>query len=291
MSKFFNELKNYQSIPRELVFDKTLSDRARFVYVYMACKPDGWDFFLEPMAKEIKYSVDTLRKYINELVANGWLEKGEQENENGRFGATSYILKATKNTDTEKYRHGKNNTQDNKDNSKPNTKDTLNKEKEKEEKEINKELFEQCWIAYRRKGSKKKAFEYWCKLNDVERSNVLPHIKPYVASRELQFQKDFERYLRDKLFTTIVFDKNKVIYDPTKLGKGESASNVYMPTCDGALSWNDYYSSFIFVGFWDGKYIPDGYSDDNRPDGATIMLNNGRGNITWNKKTKQWEKV
>lgn len=65
----------------------------------------------------------------------------------------------------------------------------------------------------------------------------------------------------------------------------------YTPICEGALSWNDYYSSFIFVGYWDGVHIPDGYTDETRPNGATIMLNNGRGNITWNKNTKQWEKV
>lgn len=154
-----------------------------------------------------------------------------------------------------------------------------------------KELFEKCWVAYNRKGSKKKALEYWKKLTDKEKSCVMPHVKAYVSSRELQYQKDFERYLRDKIFMTVVFGNNKVVYDPTKIGKGETVNEVYMPTCDGALSWNDYYSSFIFVGYWDGVHIPDGYTDETRPNGATIMLNNGRGNITWNKNTKQWEKV
>lgn len=122
MGNFNNELSNYNSIPRDLVFDSTMSDRARFVYVYMSCKPDTWDFYLEPMAKEIGYSVETLRKYINELVASGWLVKGEQKNEKGVFGATKYTLKANnvdrhiilptrKNTDTVNFRHGKNPTQ------------------------------------------------------------------------------------------------------------------------------------------------------------------------------------
>ena len=154
-----------------------------------------------------------------------------------------------------------------------------------------KELFEECWIAYRRKGSKKKASEYWNKLSDTEKENVLVHIKAYTATRELQYQKDFERYLRDKIFMTIVFNGNKVVYDPTKIGKGETVNEVYMPTCDGSLSWNDYYKCFMYVGFWDGRHIADGYNDDNRPNGATITLNNGRGTITWNSDTKQWVKV
>lgn len=131
MSNFINGLKKFQVIPRELVFDNSLSDRARFVYCFMASKPDGWDFLLNPMAKELGYSVETLRKYINELIDGGWLKKGEQNN-NGKFGAVVYTLLSTKNsdtgknrneeiptrenTDTEKFRHGEKPTQYNKDN-------------------------------------------------------------------------------------------------------------------------------------------------------------------------------
>lgn len=79
----------------------------------MACKPNDWDFYLEPMATELGYSVDTLRKYITELVKSGWLEKGEQEREKGVFKATLYTLKSTKKTDSEKNGHGKNPTQHN----------------------------------------------------------------------------------------------------------------------------------------------------------------------------------
>jgi hypothetical protein len=37
--------------------------------------------------------------------------------------------------------------------------------------------------------------------------------------------------------------------------------------------------------------ISDGYTDDNRPNGATITLNNGRGDIRWNSETKTWDKI
>lgn len=114
MAKIISKVADgYQIIPRELIFDSTISDRARFVYCFIASKPEGWDFFLEPMAKEIGYSKDTLRKYINELVDGGWIVKGEQVNTNGLFGAVCYELQTTKFTDTEKYRHGKKPTQDN----------------------------------------------------------------------------------------------------------------------------------------------------------------------------------
>lgn len=157
--------------------------------------------------------------------------------------------------------------------------------------EVKDDAFDDCWVAYNRKGSKKKSRDYWKKLTDKEKALVLPHIKAYVSSREIQYQRDFERYLRDKTFMTVVFSNNKVLYDPTKLDKGQTRNTTYMPMADGALSWNDYYNCWFYTGDWDGRKIYDGYEDDNRPDGATIMLNNGRGTIVWNAETKTWNKI
>ena len=285
MGNFKSELSNYQNVPRELVFDKNLSDRARFVYVFMACKPDGWDFYLEPMAKDIGYSVDTLRKYINELVTSGWLIKGEQSNEHGIFGAVEYTLKATKKTDTEFFRHGNNQPQINKDIKEIKTEIKKDKDKSLSKKTTKDELFEECWLAYRRKGKKGKAYPYWKKLTDDEKQSVLPHIKAYVQANELQFQQDFERYLRDKTFQAIVISKNTVVYDPTKFD-----STKYTP--QGRSIWfNEETKSYWSMdNFYDEK-IYDGYDDNNRPNGATITLNNARGDIRWDSETKKWDKV
>lgn len=284
MGNFNSELNAYNVIPRELVFDSELSDRARFVYVYMACKPDGWEFFLEPMSKEMGYSKDTLRKYINELVEHGWLIKGLQKNESGVFSAVTYELIAMKSTDSEIFRHGKNMTQDNID-----EKENVRKKEKALKKKEDIELFEKCWIAYDRKGSKKVALERWLNLKDDERQRALVHIPFYMKSNERKYLKDFERYISNKVFDSIVIDHKTgvVLYDPER----EKGQIGYTPTCGGALSWNDYYKCFMYTGYWDGKHIADGYDDHNRPNGATIMLNNGRGTIRWNSETKTWEKV
>ena len=169
------------------------------------------------------------------------------------------------------------------------------REKNEIDKSISKssdELFEACWLAYRRKGKKGKAKTYWNKLTQSEKENVLAHIKPYVSSRELQYQQDFERYLRDKTFLSVVISKNNIVYDPTKLGKGESTSNVYVPSGNFAITWDDNLKAYLYIGFYsDGMMMPDGYDNDNRPDGAKLVLNNGRGTITWNKTTKTWNRV
>ena len=279
MGNFINKLGAYQVIPRELIFDNTLSDRARFVYCYMASKPNNWEFFMTPMAKEIGYSVDTLRKYINELIESGWLIKGEQKND-GLFGAVTYTLNSTKISDTEKNRYGEIPTQHNRDN----RQNTDKKQKEEREESLSKkdELFEECWKAYRRKGSKSKAKSYWNKLKDDEKNRVLDHIKAYVSARDINYQQDFERYLRDKTFDSLVIKGNDILFDPTC-----ATDTDYHPFGNYSILYDDISKQYIYIGYYDGR-MSDGYTDDNRPDGATIILNSGRGTIVWSKAEQKW---
>ena len=278
---------NYTTISNVFLREKELSLKAKGLLATILSLPENWDFSIKGICATIKEGTTAVYSAIDELKERGYCKVVTNRNEKGMIVGNDYTF--YEDPSMENLNVG-NQTQINTNISLPNTKDTDNKEKKKEE-ETNKELFEQCWIAYRRKGSKKKAFEYWKKLTDVEKQNVMPHIKAYVSTRELQFQKDFERYLRDKIFMTVVFGNNKVVYDPSKLGRGEVQSNVYMPTCDGALSWNEYYNCYMYVGYWDGKHIPDGYDDDTRPDGASVTLNNGRGTLVWSKEQKKWNKI
>lgn len=143
MAQVINKTKGFGSIPRDLVYDNELSDRARFLYIFMACKPEGWEFFQDSMCAELGYSKGTLRKYMNELVQRGWIVEEGQENTNGKFGANVYTIEVkidsieklpyNKNTDTVKNRHGKNVTQINIDNKEINSKEEINKNNNKKE--------------------------------------------------------------------------------------------------------------------------------------------------------------
>lgn len=278
---------NYTTISNVFLRDKELSLKAKGLLATILSLPENWDFSIKGICATIKEGTTAVYSAIDELKERGYCKVATNRNEKGMIVGNDYTF--YEDPSMENLNVG-NKTQINTNISLPNTKDTDNKEKNKEE-ETNKELFEQCWIAYRRKGKKGKSLPYWKKLTESEKQMVLPHIKAYVTSRELQYQQDFERYLRDKTFTTIVFLKNRVIYDPTKLDKKDKANEVYMPLTDGALSWNNYYNCFMYVGYWDGVHIADGYTDDDRPNGATITLNNGRGVISWDAETKEWRKT
>jgi hypothetical protein len=116
MNKLNNKIKdNFTIIPNDIIRNKSLSDRARFIFCYMASMPNDWKFYQGVMAKELGYTKDTLRKYIEELLETGYLDR-EQRREVGKFDSYDYTLNfspCTKNTDTVKIRDGKNPTREN----------------------------------------------------------------------------------------------------------------------------------------------------------------------------------
>jgi hypothetical protein len=89
--------------------------------------------------------------------------------------------------------------------------ETIKEEKPKVSKD---EGFESAWLLYRRKGSKKKALEQWARLTDEEREVAKGHIPAYIDSvSDIKYQKDFERYLRDKCFNDVVYKNGRVLFD------------------------------------------------------------------------------
>ena len=174
-----------------------------------------------------------------------------------------------------------------------NNKQDNNNNKQDKEKEIQKKKkgytqeFEEAWKLYNRKGGKQEAFKRWCALTDKEKELALAHIPFYMQSNDIQFLKDFEGYLNKKYFLRVVRDKKgNTLYDPD-----QQTDNTYHPITGGALMWNDYYKCYLYTGwYFDGDKMYDGYDDDKRPDGAQIVLNNGRGTLTWNKEQQKWIK-
>tara|TARA_R110002126_G_scaffold259820_3_gene402814 strand:+ start:266 stop:1186 length:921 start_codon:yes stop_codon:yes gene_type:complete len=132
MNKLNNKIKeNFTTIPNSVIRNKNLSDRARFLFCYMASMSDDWEFYQSAMAKELGYTKDTLRKYLDELIETGYLQR-EQRREKGKFDSYDYTINyapSGKNTDTVKNHSGKIPTPQN---------STLRKNNCKEEKHINK---------------------------------------------------------------------------------------------------------------------------------------------------------
>lgn len=90
-----------------------------------------------------------------------------------------------------------------------------------------------------------------------------------------------------KLVEGNVHTQNKSIFQSVM--NGETLESAYTPMTSIELRWNEIHNCYIFTGmFWNDIY--DGYTKENRPDGARIMLNNGRGYIHWSSEFKEWLK-
>jgi hypothetical protein len=80
----------------------------------MASMPNDWQFYQSAMAKELGYTKDTLRKYMEELLSTGYLIR-EQRREKGKFDSYDYTINFSpcmENTDTVKNHSGKNPTRE-----------------------------------------------------------------------------------------------------------------------------------------------------------------------------------
>lgn len=146
------------------------------------------------------------------------------------------------------------------------------------------ESFKVCWDAYGHKGDIAKSKVEWQKLTIFEVGTILPHIKAYVATRDKCYQKDFERYLKDKVYTTVIVSRNDVIYDPNQFANKEE----YNPTTDGIFQWWDEKNKCLRISSNSIDTLNDGYSADNRPNGAMVKWQ--MYTWIWSVTTKTWNK-
>ena len=173
MSKIVNRLKsNFTQIPNDLISDDTLSDRARFIYCFMASKPDGWEFWNNSLAKALGYSVETLRKYLKELHAGGWVINLGQEGEGGKFGGNNYEIMSASTTVAEKPVHGKARHGENLTLS--NTLPSTNTEVS------NTDGFDVFWKTYPNKKNKAQAVKAWARLSSYAHKLAHDGIQGYL---------------------------------------------------------------------------------------------------------------
>ena len=94
-----------------------------------------------------------------------------------------------------------------------------------------------------------------------------------------------------KLIEGKVHTQNQSIFQ--RIINGENSQIQYTPMTGIELRWSEQFNCYLYTGqSWNpNPTICDGYKDEDRPDGATIMLNNARGTVKWNKQLKKWDKV
>jgi predicted transcriptional regulator len=93
MATLYNKVREkYCIIPNAVITNTNVGHTAKMLYIYMLSKPDDWEFRIRPMALELKMSFETVRKYLNELIDEGWISRGDQKILNGQFANYEYII-------------------------------------------------------------------------------------------------------------------------------------------------------------------------------------------------------
>lgn len=161
--------------------------------------------------------------------------------------------------------------------------------KEEDSKESKKKKFvypqeyENDFILYGRKGSKKNGFKKWKELTEEEKVRMRLHIPYYLQSNDRQFLKDFEGYINQRMFESPVYQGSILLYDPMQREQPEG----YHPLTDNCQIWEEKNQCLrIFNGDIDN--LNDGYTDGNRPEGATVAW--GMYSWKWSKLIKEWVK-
>lgn len=96
MNRIKNRIKkSFTVAPNELINDRNIDSRARFIYIYMASKPDTWEFNNRDLMQACGIKDKrTLVKLMKELIDSGWISREEQNRVGGKFSTYDYSIHA-----------------------------------------------------------------------------------------------------------------------------------------------------------------------------------------------------
>ena len=104
MRHFIKLTSNYTIMSNKIIQHESISLDAKAIYFYMASLPDNWDFSVERIAYCLNITEARSRKYINELIDFGLLQRVFYHNAKGNRKSIYilYDLETMKNKMTEK---------------------------------------------------------------------------------------------------------------------------------------------------------------------------------------------
>ena len=280
-------------IPIEIWKDKNLSWNEKILFLEIdsyTSKEQDCFFSNEYIANLLGISETNANKTLSSLISKGYVVKTKFDGRR-RYIKSALSISTTLPCQEQQVSRARvedyNNTTDRNNNKTDYSKEEdTNVSPKKRRTIVYTEDFEKAFALTGRKGSKKNAFVRWQAMSEEDKQKAMIHIPFYYKSNDRRYLKDFEGYLNGRYYDSVVYDKEgRMVFDPDKL----NGSIPYAPQTNTMLFWNDYYKCYIYIGNWsDGDKMWDGYNDEDRPDGAAIMLNNGRGTIMWDKKSNKW---
>lgn len=242
----------------------------------------------EELAERWQWSRNTVRKYLNEQQSIGNIE--QQKSRLITIITVKFGLNVAQQIEQQTL---PNTAQQIEQQNEQHTKDIYKSNKEyikEEDTKVSKKKatdypqeYEDDFALYGRKGSKKKGYERWKSLSDEDKEKMRSHIPYYLQSNERQYLKDFEGYINQRLFESPVYRGSELLFDPIQM----EIPSVYAPKTDGVFQWwDDKEKCLHFNGYID--MVDDGYTSENRPDGAKLKWQ--MYTWIWSASKKEWIK-
>jgi len=90
-----NKTDNYTIMSNHHLRNKELTLKAKGLLSQMLSLPDDWDYTLEGLAKINKEKVDAIRTAVRELEQQGYIQRHQTRDENGRMSSNEYVIYET----------------------------------------------------------------------------------------------------------------------------------------------------------------------------------------------------
>jgi predicted transcriptional regulator len=82
----------FTQISNKFIQNNKISNTAKAVYIYMASRPDGWEFHVNEIRNNVKSGREAINNAMNELIDFGYLIKSQIRCKLGKFNKNHYKI-------------------------------------------------------------------------------------------------------------------------------------------------------------------------------------------------------
>lgn len=102
---------NFTIISNDIITDKRMSGKAKWILIYALSRPDNWTFYFKDIVNQGTDGKDSIRNGLRELELLGYLCKNDQERDDkGRYGNAEWIFYETPQTFSNNFSEAENPT-------------------------------------------------------------------------------------------------------------------------------------------------------------------------------------
>ena len=80
----------FTQISNQLANSKTISSKAKGIYLFMFSKPDNWTFTINSMSKQLKEGRESIMSGLQELKKTGWIKHTKHSDGTGTYSVLTY---------------------------------------------------------------------------------------------------------------------------------------------------------------------------------------------------------